>query len=149
MRIAASAVSILQRESRTLSSSAASRLAFLAFSSAWISFRLPHPMMTSMAAAQSPNTNHACHIRLMEFPSARIPGIAEPREAIPFCPNRLDHLLGIVAKLLAKPGDVHVHRPCLDSFRGDMPDPRQNLLARNGSAGVHREIAEQIRLHGG
>ena len=52
----------------------------------------------------------------------------------------------VVAQLLAQPGDVHVDRPGRDPRRVQAPDPRQQLVARDGPAGVAGEVVEQLPL---
>src|ERR1017187_1003036 len=70
------------------------------------------------------------------------------RKTVSFPAHGLDDFLRIVAKLLAQPGYVHIDSPGLHALGGDVPDPGENLFARDRAAGIHREIPEQFRLHG-
>ena len=52
----------------------------------------------------------------------------------------------VVVELLAKPRDVHVDRPGRDPGRVQAPDPCQQLVARDGPAGMAGEVVEQLPL---
>src|SRR5205814_2722462 len=97
---------------------------------------------------QSPATGSAAASYLCLTAGRVTIGRAGPRERVALAADGHDdaRLVRVVAQLLAQAGDVHVDGARLPAARVDPPHPRQDLVARDGAAGVLCQVAQQLHL---
>src|SRR6185503_838089 len=82
-----------------------------------------------------------CHLSLDNWSL-----VIGPSNHVSLAPHRQQYpgILRVIAQLLAQVGNVHV-----DSARGhplgvETPDTEKDFIARDGPAGIRREVAEQL-----